>query len=192
MCRGGWPLTIRDGELRRLSQGNSEDVVPSWSKDGESIYFSSNRSGQHQVWKMPFQGGDPVQVTRGAGFGPIESPDGQFIYYARSRTAPGLLRMLKATGEETLVLDTLKPAFWGLWVAAVEGIYFLDFGPTGRPPCELKFLDLRTGLVSELAVLTGLNIVHYQGLAVSADRQRILYPQLEPSAGEIMLARTLQ
>ena len=29
----------------------------------------------------------------------------------------------------------------GLWVAALEDIYFLDFDPTGRPPCELKFLD---------------------------------------------------
>ena len=69
-------------------------------------------------------------------------------------------------------------------VSAVEG--------GGRPPCELNFFDVRTGLVSEPAILTGLNIVHYQGLAISADRQRILYPQLEPSAGEIMLARTLQ
>jgi len=34
-------------------------------------------------------------------------------------------------------------------------------------------------LVSELAILTGLRIVHYQGLAISADRQRILYPQLD-------------
>ena len=80
----------------------------------------------------------------------------------------------------------------GLWVAALEDIYFLDFDPTGRPPCELKFLDFRTSLVSELAILTGLTIMHYLGLSISADRPRILYPQLDRRAGEIMLAKTLQ
>ena len=41
------------GKPKQLTTGSSEDVVPSWSNDGNWIYFSSNRSGTWQIWKIP-------------------------------------------------------------------------------------------------------------------------------------------
>src|SRR2546428_303890 len=52
------------GQPRRLTAEGSDDKVPSWSRDGRWIYFASNRSGTNQVWKMPAEGGQAVQVTR--------------------------------------------------------------------------------------------------------------------------------
>ncbi len=184
-------VTLTTGKPRRLTRGNAEHVAPSWSSDGHSIYFSSNRTGRHQVWKMAYEGGDATQLTRGGGFGPRESPDGCFVYYAKSRTAPGLWRTPAAGGGEELLLETLKPMFWGLWVVTPAGIYFLDSTADGPPPCSLKFFDLRTGSISELAVLPGIRVVHYQGLAISPDHKRVLYSQLDESAGEIMVAKLL-
>ena len=90
-----------------------------------------------------------------------------------------------------LILETLKPTFWGLWAVVHEGIYFLYSGPDGPPPCSVRFFDNRTGSISQLAVLDSLKLVHYQGLAISPDQQRLLYPQLDHSAGEIMLVKDL-
>src|SRR2546422_4241172 len=38
--------------------------VPTWSRDGKWIYFSSNRTGSWQIWKVPSVGGSAIQVTR--------------------------------------------------------------------------------------------------------------------------------
>ena len=84
-------VTLKTGQVRRLTKGASENVVPSWSKDGRSVYFSSNRTGQHHVWKMPTDGGEAVQVTRSGGFAPIESPDGQWVYYRKGQNRAGAL-----------------------------------------------------------------------------------------------------
>src|SRR6266853_595021 len=66
----GWnPYGVSTGERRRCSQ------LPRWSKDGRWIYFSSNTSGSTQLWKIPREGGVPVQITRGGGFAALESAD---------------------------------------------------------------------------------------------------------------------
>jgi len=100
--------------------------------------------------------------------------------------------MFRATGEETLIPDALISSFWGSGLRRLETFVSWTSAPPGDRRASSKFLDFRTGLVSELAILTGLTIMHYLGLSISADRPRILYPQLDRSAGEIMLAKTLQ
>jgi len=57
--------------VRRVTTGDSDDVVPSWSRDGRWVYFVSNRSGENQVWKVPAEGGEAVQVTRKEGSQPL-------------------------------------------------------------------------------------------------------------------------
>jgi Tol biopolymer transport system component len=58
----------------------ADNVVPSWSRDGKWIYFSSNRGNEpNQVWKIPDAGGTPIQLTRTGGTSPNEGADG-FVY----------------------------------------------------------------------------------------------------------------
>ena len=46
----------RGSGLRRLTQGSSIDTEPCFSPDGQSIYFTSDRGGQPQIYKMSAQG----------------------------------------------------------------------------------------------------------------------------------------
>jgi hypothetical protein len=128
-------------------------------------------------------------VTRSGGFGPVQSPDGKYVYYAKGRSSAGLWRIDLETAREESVLETLKPTFWGLWALTAEGVYYLDTPPDGPPPCTLYFLDLATRESTPRTVLDGIKRVHYQGLAIAPDGKRLLYPQLNESAGEILLAR---
>jgi Tol biopolymer transport system component len=56
------------GSFHRLTSQGSDSVNASWSHDGKWIYFASNRTGQWQIWKMPSQGEDAMQLTRQGGF----------------------------------------------------------------------------------------------------------------------------
>jgi hypothetical protein len=100
--------------------------------------------------------------------------------------APGLWRLPLGAGGEEVAIPDLKPTFWGLCALTDDGIYFLDSGPSGPPPCGLKFSEFRTGSTAQVAHLA-VKRVHYQGLAISPDRQRLVYPQLEETVGEIRL-----
>ena len=93
------------GAPRRLTTEPSEEGRPGWSQDGRWIYFRSDRSGSQQIWKMPAEGGPPVQVTRTGGFEAFESPDGKLLYYTKGRQTPGLWSMPVGGGEETRVLE---------------------------------------------------------------------------------------
>jgi dipeptidyl aminopeptidase/acylaminoacyl peptidase len=60
-------LAPADGSApaRRLTAKGASSSVPRWSHDGRALYFVSARGGgTAQLWRMPIDGGEPVQATR--------------------------------------------------------------------------------------------------------------------------------
>ena len=60
-------VSANGGKPRRLTDEPSMEDMPSLSRDGHWFYFQSNRSGSSQIWKMPVQGGELIQVTKKGG-----------------------------------------------------------------------------------------------------------------------------
>ena len=101
------------GHLRRLTTEPSIDGVPSWSGDGQWIYFASTRAGAiPDVWRVSPNGGQAIRLTHNGGFEPRESPDGRYLFYldrppARRRPtygqadAPAARRRTRGTGART-------------------------------------------------------------------------------------------
>jgi len=60
-----WLLDLRtkNAQPRRLTQNPANDSSPRWAPDNRSLYFLSSRSGSSQVWRLPFDGGESMQVT---------------------------------------------------------------------------------------------------------------------------------
>jgi dipeptidyl aminopeptidase/acylaminoacyl peptidase len=56
-------LDAQNPRPRKLTQHSASDTHPRWSVDGASIYFLSARTGVNQVWRLPFNGGEAVQIT---------------------------------------------------------------------------------------------------------------------------------
>ncbi len=174
---------------RRLITSTSDDVVSSWSNDGRWIYFSSNRSGTYQLWKAPAEGGPAVQMTKNGGFAPLESPDGQFVYYAKFKD-PGIWKVSVQGGEETLILDHLQPGLWGYWAVVEEGIYFLNAKAEPRPAIE--FYRFATRQVTRVFVPEKDPIYGNPGLALSPDGRWILYAQMDQTQSDIMLVENFR
>ena len=58
-----WIARTRGGIARQLTAHPASENGPIFSPDGQQIAFTSNRTGQNQVWTMPVKGGIPTQVT---------------------------------------------------------------------------------------------------------------------------------
>jgi Tol biopolymer transport system component/DNA-binding SARP family transcriptional activator len=66
-----------------ITRGNQMIESISASPDRRWLYFTSDRSGNSDIWRVPLTGGEPVQVTRETAdeFAPEQSPDGEWLAY---------------------------------------------------------------------------------------------------------------
>jgi TolB protein len=82
-----------------LTTGPATSDYPDWSPDGKKIGYTSNASGQSEVWIMRSDGTHAHQVTTtGAEFSPVFSPDGTKILY-RNGHDPGSLFVSRLDGS---------------------------------------------------------------------------------------------
>lgn len=119
-------LEIASGETRQMTNGAAVDGLPTWSPDGKSIAFSSDRGGKTQLYLLPADGGEARQLTRckrGIGGGIAWSPDGGQIAFSAvmDAAAPDL-------SKEAYRLDRTVYRFDGIGYLddAVQDIYALD------------------------------------------------------------------
>lgn len=175
-------ISLNGGVPRRLTTDVSAEICPSWSRDGRWIYFSSNRSGEKQIWKQPIAGGPAVQVTKQGGTEAMESSDGQFLYYTRSEEL-GIWRVPVAGGEETRILEQ---GALGYWAVTPQGIYFVN--SNAQPSPTVEFFNFATSQIKSLAALEKLA----NGFAVSADGRRFLWAQVDRKESDLMFVENFR
>ena len=78
------------------------------------------------LWRMPAEGGTEEQVTQHGGMYPVESFDGQYIYFSKSGTDATIWRVPSAGGEEEQVLGVPVPADNSHWALTRDGIYIVN------------------------------------------------------------------
>jgi Tol biopolymer transport system component len=183
-----WVIGANGGRAQRMTTHPANDGNPSWSRDRRWIYFDSARTGEQQVWKIPANGGEAIQVTQDGGVAPLESPDGKFLYYAKSLSNTELWRSPVGGGQATKVLERLSN-FINL-VIVDEGIFFVpERGTTSAS--SIQFLSLTTNKVWPVATIDKPPDVGL-GLAVSPDGRWILYSQADQASSELMLVENFR
>jgi Tol biopolymer transport system component/DNA-binding winged helix-turn-helix (wHTH) protein len=178
----------------RLTSEISAEAQPSWSRSGQWIYFMSDRSGRRQIWKMRAGGGQPLQITKGGGYQALESPDGQTLYYAKERHAPGVWSVPVNGGPERMVSEL---AWQNLWSIANDGVYYFDLSGQDQQVFDtprqvpLRKIDLNTEKVTTVtSILTDLpNGV--PALDVRGDGKYLVWVGRREHRSELMLIRNL-
>jgi len=164
---------------------------PSWSRDGQWLYFYSDREhGRFQIFKIPLGGGPPIQVTKNGGIFGVESQDSRFFYFAKWEE-PGIWRMpLTGGGDEIRILD--QPGGrtqWGDWAIVDNGIYFFARRPEFKD--SIQFFDFASRQTISILVLER-SPRRYHDLAISPDKKSILFAQEKLSESRIVLVKNFR
>jgi serine/threonine protein kinase/dipeptidyl aminopeptidase/acylaminoacyl peptidase len=192
-------VSASGGPARPVINASSENVTPSWSRDGRWIYFSSNRSGQWQVWKVAPEGeeaGSPRQVTRRGGFAPAESTDGKYVYFSSRRSSGldpenALWRIPLEGGDEEVVIESLRSS-WGNWDLTAKGVYFVDQKPSSSGmQWVVRFLGLGQRHATEVAQLKHRPYLEGPAFSVSSDGRWILSAQIQEGS-DLMLVENFR
>jgi serine/threonine protein kinase/Tol biopolymer transport system component len=106
-------ISTEGGSPRQLTSDKGNETRPSWSHDGQWIYFGWDRgyTGAGNIWKIHPSGGEPVQLTQNGGYQAFETPDGRWLYVGRG---PKLLRMSPDGSGETFLRDNVSGDMWTL------------------------------------------------------------------------------
>ena len=117
-----WLADLESGETTQLTDDDFIDLSPSWSPDGTTIAFVSDRGGKADIWLMGAETGELTQLTDGArpANSPIWSPDGSSIAYLSDALITIFLGATVniidvATGEEKTVSEPVfgpSPPAW--------------------------------------------------------------------------------
>jgi len=185
------PGALRCDEPTAMNVSPAES--PGWSADSRAIYFSSDRSGQWQIWKAAVSGGTPVRVTHAAGYLPRESPDGKWLYFSDHRDNSVISRIpgSEAGGEadgRVPVVGRENRAQYGGWTVTGDDVVFIA-RPDGTRPAAIRAYNVDTGKVRSILDLTEVFLDRGDiSVSVSKDGKSILYTQLDRSGSNVIVA----
>jgi TolB protein len=148
---------LEGGHLRRLTHGPGYNAEGSYSPDGKSIVFCSNRSGAKnlELYIMDADGKNVRQLTHAPGCyngGPFFSPDGKRVIFRSDRKKKDHLQLhvinADGTGERALT-DNENWVFWApFWYRDGKHIIYTaadHSNPKMRPNYDLYWRSVDDG-----------------------------------------------
>ena len=101
-------LTLATQQLLRLTDSPAIDTEPSWSPDGSQVYFTSDRGGGPQAYRVPAGGGAAQRVTFEGSYNarPRVSPDGRSLAVVTLDRGAYRIAVTDVSGRGTRVLTT--------------------------------------------------------------------------------------
>ncbi len=177
-------LDVNRRQSRKITSGG-RNFLPTWSRDGKWVYFTSERKDGKQIWKTlahPQAGiGQARQITRSGAFTGWESFDGKRFYYATTG-APACVAMVPAEGgEETQVVCPLVS--WHYLAMFRDGFYYAPHRSR-----EVWFYSFSSGRGREAFTFKG---GAGSSFALSPDRRWLLVSPADFRRGDLYLVDNL-
>jgi len=150
-----YTLDLDSQVLKRLTERGSIDTEPAWSRNGKEIYFTSDRAGQPQIYKIAAGGGKVSRISF------------EGTYNARPRPDPA--------GEQIAVVHNDRGNYRIAMIEPERGFTqiltkgSLDESPSFAPNGETLIYATRDGRKGVLASVTVDGRIHQRISSVEGD-----------------------
>jgi len=100
------------GSAEARTEGPYSDRQPEYSPDGEWLLFSSDRSGNNDLWRLNRRSGELQRLTdnEAQDWDPAMSPDGQHLLFSSNRSGRYQIWMAEADGSSPRQVTDLENA----------------------------------------------------------------------------------
>jgi len=169
---------LRVGSPVNLTARAGYDNQPSFSPDGRSIYYTSARDGQTDIYRHDIAPGrsQPVTATPESEYSPTVTPDRGRLSVIRVErdSTQRLWSFALDGGSPRLLLDSIKPVGYHVWLNA-DTLFVFVLGT----PATLRRAELASGRAEIVARDIGRTLLLIPG------RHAISYLQRDSSGGWI-------
>ena len=153
---------LRVGTLANLTARAGYDNQPFFSRDGQSVYYTSARDGQTDIYRYDLAAGrsQPVTATPESEYSPTLMPDGKRLSVIRvERDSTQRLWSFALDGSAPrVVLDSVKPVGYHAWLNA-DTVFVFVLGT----PATLRRAELARGTAETLASNIGRTLLLVPG-----------------------------
>jgi Tol biopolymer transport system component/LysM repeat protein len=144
-------LDLITGEEKNLTNNSADDVMASWSPDGEKIVFVSMRDLYSAIYTMNADGTSPIRLTEeqiSVGM-PVWSPDGETIAFVSKRSGLFTLYTMSVDGtDQTRLTDDSLGQLTPAWSPAGDKLAFAQ--RTTRGDFDLFVMDITSQTITQL------------------------------------------
>ena len=163
---GLWRTGI-DGQNARPFANTPSALYPNVSPDGKWVFFTSIDTGSEKLWRVPFDGGDAVQVLDSRSGRPAVSPDGKQIAFF----VGGLAVVMPIEGRTpTLTFPVFQTVQYSFVRWTRDGKALLHNTHRGDRP-NIWLQPLPSGPERQVTHFADQNILNFD---VSADGKRLI------------------
>jgi Tol biopolymer transport system component len=128
-----WRMNLDGSSLKQLTNGEAE-YWPVSSADSKWVIFTRMHGPEARpmLWKVPIEGGDPVQVTNYTALQSIVSPDGKSFacWYSEGPQSPAKLAIVPIEGGQPTKILNVPPSIGEFvnirWTPDGKAISYLD------------------------------------------------------------------
>ena len=124
-----WEVSLKTNALRRLTDHPALDWDPFVTADGKQLVWSSNRSGNFEIWMAERDGSAPRQISHDGvdAENPAAFPGGWVVYSSSQPTHPGLWKV-RTDGSEASLLVPGNVAWPDISPDGQYGLYHTALG----------------------------------------------------------------
>ena len=176
-------IAASGGEPSLLEHNTYEERMPSWSSDGKSLYFNSNRDGSLAAWRRSLVDGSVQRISQ-AGIFAISASSQGLIYSSRT----GQLWTSEADGQNPVpLMNGLRADPVMSWFATGQSLYLSHFENQTH---SYSFLRYRNGQTTTISQSGGILVPNAPDVAVSPDERWLAYARQDSSQSDLKIRRT--
>jgi Tol biopolymer transport system component len=159
-----YTVPVAGGTPRRITQAGPS-YFHGWSPDAKTLFYTAQRDGEFDIYRIPADGGDEVRLTTAKGLddGPESTPDGRWIFFNSSRTGRMQIWKMRPDGSEQQQITGDEFNNWFPHIAPdgksmVVLSFLADVDPTDHPfykQVYLRQMDLEGGGARVIAYVYG-------------------------------------